>query len=44
MVAAINLGQPALALPQSVVTQGEFPIFNQDPRSNGTAASLGLLI
>jgi len=44
MAVPINIGQPSLALQQSIVTQGMFPQYNDNPYGVGTAATLGFVV
>lgn len=44
MTTPINIGQPTLALPQSIVVGGSYPDFQNDPLGFGTSSSLGFII
>jgi microcystin-dependent protein len=44
MTTPINIGQPTLALPQSIVVSGTYPGFQGGPLGSGTSSSLGFII
>lgn len=44
MTTPINIGQPTLALPQSIVVGGLFPDFDGNPLGFGTSSTLGFII
>ena len=44
MAVPVNVGQPSVAMPYSLVTQGLYPNFSGNPLGWGSAASLGFII